>query len=343
MTASPGQEEGGPPAPPLDGGGATSGTAGTGRPPSPLVSQVLARTAWWLSWLDRVLPRRLKVAAAGYLVVAVFVAGAGLARLLGVDQYLALVVGAVMSAPLVVALVGERITGIKAFSVEISLSDVEVALEGDFSSSVMETAEMGASASPDLLLSFQAAIKSRSKLMRINLRDEDYWWSTRVFLVAAIALDYTDVEALVFVRSGEQRVFVGICAPRLVRVGLATEFPSYESAYRKVRAEAGAAGQPDRDREVFEILGWRWRAALQPSEADAKQIVTRENLKKWLEGDLDDESLPYGPLNPLMRYRITTRPHRYSALTDQSRLAAIVDRDEVALRSAIADLQQRLG
>jgi hypothetical protein len=243
----------------------------------------------------------------------------------------------------VVALVGERITGIKAFSVEISLSDVEVAVEGDFSKSVMEIAETGQSASPDLLRSFRAAIKGRSRLLRVNLRDEDYWWSTRVFLVGALALDYTDVEALVFVRSGEQRIFVGICTPGAARARLALAFPNYETAYRTVRAEAATPAPVDRDLEVEQILEWRWSAALKNQESVIKQIVTSRDLKGWLEGDLDDESVPYGPLNPLMRYRIITRPYRYSALTDQSRLIAIVDRDEVALRSAVTDLEQKFS
>ncbi len=276
------------------------------------------------------------------MVVVVFAAGAGLTRLVGGDLYWALLVGALVSAPLVVALVGERITGIKAFSVEISLAEVEVAVEGDFSKSVMDVAETGPSASPDLLRSFRAAITGRSKLLRVNLRDEDYWWSTRVFLVGALALDYTDVEALVFVRSGEQRIFVGICTPRAVRAGLAAAFPNYETAYRLVRAEAATLAPLDLDVEVEQILEWRWSAALKQQESSIKQIVTSRDLKRWLESDLDDESVPYGPLNPLLRYRIITRPQRYSALTDQSRLIAVVDRDEIALRSTVIDLEQRL-
>jgi hypothetical protein len=268
--------------------------------------------------------------------------GASLARLVGADLYGALIVGALVAAPLLIAFVGERITGIKAFSVEISLSDVAVAIEGDFSSSVMTIAETGPSASPDLLKSLRAAINGRVKLLRVNLRDDDYWWSTRVFLVAALALDYTDVDALVFVRSGDQRVFVGICAPQAVRSGLASVFPNYETAYRKIRTDAVIAAPLDRDREVEEILEWRWSQALGPPESEVRQIVKSEDLKLWLKGDLDVESLPYGPLNPLLRYRIVTRPHRYSALTDQSRLVAVVDRDEVALRSAAAELAQRL-
>src|SRR5437588_597274 len=126
-------------------------------------------------------------------------------------------VGAFLAGPLVIGLIGERITGFKAFAVEVSLAEVEVPVEGDFSGTVMDIAEMGPSASPDLSRTFDEAIRSRTKIMRVNLRDDDYWWSTRVYLVAALAEDYTDVEALVFVRAGDQRLFVGIAEPPAVR------------------------------------------------------------------------------------------------------------------------------
>lgn len=119
-----------------------------------------------------------------------------------------------MASPLALAFVGDRISGIKAFSVEISLSEVTVPVEGNFTGAIMATAEMGQSASPDLLQTFQSAMRGRTKVMRVNLRDDDYWWSTRVFLIAAPAEDYTDIEALAFVRSGNDRIFVGIAAPR---------------------------------------------------------------------------------------------------------------------------------
>jgi hypothetical protein len=215
--------------------------------------------------------------------------------------------------------------------------------EEDWNASGSWTAEMGPSASPDLLNTFQSAMRGHTKVVRVNLRSEDYWWSTRVFLVAALAEDYTEVEALTFVRSGEERIFVGIAAPRAVRRRLALQFPDYESAYRKVHAEVSSGERPDPNREVSEILSWRWSSALQPSEQQVKRIVTTQDLKTWLDGDLDDEAIPYGPLTSALRYRITARPWRFAALTDRSQLTAIVDRDELARRAGLAELEQRLG
>jgi hypothetical protein len=297
---------------------------------------------WWRRY--RALPRRVRIAAAGYLVLAIFGASAGLARLGGAGPDSALIIGALAAAPALLAMMGERITGIKALSVEISLSQVAVPVEGDLTRAVMAIAETGPSASLDLLNSFVAAMRARWRVLRVNLRDDNYWWSTRVFLVAALAVDYTDVEAIVFVRSGEQRVFLGIATPGAVRARLGSVFPSYEVAYRKVRAEAVSAFEPpNRDRELNEILMWRWTGALKPPEPEARIIVTSQSLMEWLQADLDTESLPYGPLGPILRYRICTRSQRYSALTNASQLVAIVDRDEVAVRTMVAELEQRFG
>jgi hypothetical protein len=78
--------------------------------------------------MDRV-PRPAKIAAAGYLTVAVFGIGADVAWLKGLGPTIALIVGAVVASPLALAFVGDRIAGIKAFSVEISLSEVTMPVE----------------------------------------------------------------------------------------------------------------------------------------------------------------------------------------------------------------------
>jgi hypothetical protein len=48
---------------------------------------------------------------------------------------------------------------------------------------------------------------------------------------------------------------------------------------------------------------WRWPQALKPSEQEIRLIVSADNLKMWLDGELDDESLPFGPLTSLLRCR----------------------------------------
>jgi hypothetical protein len=86
---------------------------------------------------------------------------------------------------------------------------------------------------------------------------------------------------------------------------------------------------------------WRWQGAFTPPESSVKLIVGSNDLRDWLGGDLDTEAEPYGPLTPVLRYRINSRRRRYAALTDGPRLVAVVDRDELALRSTGAELEAR--
>jgi hypothetical protein len=44
--------------------------------------------------------------------------------------------------------------------------------------------------------------------------------------------------------------------------------------------------------------------------------------------------LSHGPLNPLVRYQVSLRPHRYTALTTDGCLIAVVDIAEVATQTA---------
>jgi hypothetical protein len=176
-----------------------------------------ARNASVLSALAR--NRRVRITTAGYLTVAVFGVVAIVARWgFGVSGSGALVAGAIAAAPILIAFAGDRITGIKAFSVEISLAQITVRDQVDLTQAVMAIAEMGPSGSPELLTTLRNAIRARARLLRLNLHNDDYWWSTRVYLVAALAMDYTKVEQLLFVRGQEERVWIGMIDPPAARV-----------------------------------------------------------------------------------------------------------------------------
>ena len=291
--------------------------------------------------------RRLNVLAAGYAVVAVFGLVAAIARWgFGVSGSSALAAGAIAAVPLVVALLGERITGIKAFSVEVSLAQITVPVQVDLTQAVMAMAEMGTSGSPELLVTFRDAIRSQARLLRLNLRNDDYWWSTRVYPAAALAADYTKVEQLVFVRGREERLWVGMLDPATTRARLAEVFPQYERNYRTARQDAGNVGDVnaplDADAEITSIL-MNWPGQFGWLEDQTKQIVTSDLLRRWLGADLDTEALPHGPLTPLLQYQVNMRPRCYTALATEGRLMAVVDKSELATRTTEEVLRRQLA
>lgn len=306
---------------------------------------------------------RVCIAAAGYAVIAIFAIGFGVASAIGVPFASALTVGIVVAAPIVIAVVGERVTGIKAFGVEVTLTEVTPPIAGDHTQvaatlsqslgqgkSVMQTSvETSAAGSEgeDLSGPLREVREKGSKVLHIDLKNEKYWWSTRIFLVAALAEDYTDVEALVFVRWGESRdeqMFVGIASPRDVRKRFARTTPSdkYETAYRRAR-RAAASDSSDPERELIAITK-RWpgavSTALGKSEVAVKEVVSSTALRRWMGRNLDTQSVPGGPLTPQKQYRIISHDRRYVALTDGQRLKEVVDRDEVVVA---AQLDQRIG
>lgn len=291
--------------------------------------------------------RRVKIMAVGYVIVAVFGLVASVGRWgFGVSGTAALVAGLVAAAPILIALVGDRITGIKAFSVEVSLAQITVPVQVDLTQVVMAIAEMGPSGSPELLTTLLGAIRTEARLLRLNLRENDYWWSTRVYLVAALATDYTKVEQLIFVRGREERIWIGMIDPRATRQQLAEVFPQYERHYRDLRNTAALAGDVnaplDRDAEITNIL-MNWPMKFNFNEYQEKQVVTSDLLRLWLGVDLDTEALPHGPLTPLLQYQVNLRPHRYTALTTDGRLIAVVDKSELATRTTGELLYRQLS
>lgn len=79
-----------------------------------------------------------------------------------------------------------------------------------------------------------------SQLLELDLRDSEYWWPTRLFLLSALLTDYTDVCRLVFVQ-GASRQYVGMADPAAVRRRVETTIPGLDSAYLAARASAISA------------------------------------------------------------------------------------------------------
>jgi hypothetical protein len=289
--------------------------------------------------------------------MAIFAVGYGAAWLIGLPIAHAAVAGAVAAAPVIIAVIGERVTGIKAFGVELNLAEVSASIAGDSSrvaadlsevmgqgrivTSVVESSVVdSSSAGTGLSGPMQQLAGQGSKLLQIDLRNNKYWWPTRLFLVAALAQDYTQVEAVVFVREGTKRIYVGIATPRAVRTRLARAFPScnYETAYRQARDSALHARNAA---AAIEAIIGSWPGAIQKFGAEpTTRTVSSDDLQAWMQTELDTQSVPNGPLTPHQRYRIVSQPRRYIALTTDERLDQVVDRDEIV---TAAQMERRFG
>ena len=286
--------------------------------------------------------RHTRSLVAAYLVLLLFGITAGIVRWgLSASPRTALIIAVIVVSPFLFVWLDTRITSVKALGIEVSLQQVTVRVDADVSGAVMVIANTGGSGSPELLDAFQAIIQSNSRLMQIDLRDENYWWSTRLFLVAVLAFEYTSVDQLVFTRHLDE--FVGMASPGTVRRHLAVRFPQYDRMYRQMQGNL-AQGEIEDERGVLRrILMGAWSDKFQWREHEVMEVVTSRLLTSWLGHDLDTRALESGPLTPLLQFQIISHSAPFTALTSSGRLAHVVDRTEVAKRVAEGALRFQLA
>ena len=173
-------------------------------------------------------------AAAGYLVVGVFATGYLVAsKLNGSDNTAAVVAGSLSAAPLALAFLWGRLKSVKAFGVEVSLEAVTIRVDESLANAL--TADQYFSGAPHLLTRISDAVRRPDlQLIEINLRSVPYWWSTRLYLQAALLDDFSSVERLVFVEDDGQRRYVGMATPRDVRRASGVQPPGLEATYRDI-------------------------------------------------------------------------------------------------------------
>ena len=228
------------------------------------------------------LPSWARVTLAAYGVVAVF----GLAYLIvslawsGLSSAETAAVAALIALPLALGLLWPRLTGFKAFGLEVSLAQVTV--QPDTRLAVAITAPDLGSAKPELVAQVTALLDPQIELVEIDLRDGTYWWSTRLFLLAALAQDVSDVRAFVFLRGGIDRRFLGIAAPVTVRRGLAAQTPELEKTYHEVAKDAPVGDARQQVQQV--VFSWTARSfgAAQMPEGDFTSRISPEKLNSAL-------------------------------------------------------------
>lgn len=296
---------------------------------------------------------RVKVAAAGYVVLAVVALAFFTLRKLPIEltNTQRLILSAVFAAPLLLALVWEHLKGVKVGEVEIKLNDVAPTPDVELASAIQG---LQGSATPTLVETIsKAAERAELKLVEVNLRSKPYWWSTRLFLLAALADEYTRIERFIFVEDDAARRYVGMASPRGVRRALARWFPDYDRVYRDVLLAVRVNSQGDT--QELEKIGYQWpgfrfhrppapgeplRFNQEPMEAekDVRELITRANLLEWIGGEMETDSREWvgEPASRSLYARILTCNGDYVPLLSHGRLQIVVNRNQLALRPASA-------
>lgn len=263
-----------------------------------------------------------------------------------------LAISAVFVSPIVLASLWEHLKGFKVGGVEISLQEVAATVNYELASAIQD---LQGSATAALIEAINRAIDTTDiKLVEVNLRSSPYWWSTRLYLLAALAEEFTRIERIVFLEKDGLRSYIGMASPAAIRKALAANFPDYERVFRDVMRNT-TTYPPDPAQQVQNI-GFQWPAQtfrVAPEagvdapaaeqflfEKDVRKLISPELLLKWLGNRLETESRSWdgSPASRAFYAKILTCNAQYVPLLNGRRLEQVVNRIELALKIASTKL-----
>ena len=307
-----------------------------------------------LAWSLAVSPK-VPVVLAGYAVIGLFALVYVIVRSSWPEQTQAasLIIAALAAAPLALALLWDRLGGVKVLGLELTLIPSSIRIEPEVVKVVAEITEHQ-SLDIDSLTALaekitQAIARPEQELLELNLRDGNYWWSTRLFLAAALAEDYSQIRRLVFVELGDERIFVGMASPGDVRRALANEWPTLELSYQKIRNNPPSVPSPSASEPSKIVVGWDMHQfelnneCMREDDLKLRVKVDTASLNSWLGKmgmRLTTESAEWqGITRPyLVQYILTEFDSPYVALLRHRRLDRVVNRHDLALKVAMRAL-----
>jgi hypothetical protein len=293
--------------------------------------------------------RRLLVVLVGYLAVSIFTVSfiiAGKAHfVLGLYKPLsetaALTIAALLAIPVFLPFIWERITKLKVAGVEIDLSQVSAKVGAGLTNELkdVERLAMGPSAIPNLTEKLATAVKEAesSGIVEVDIGSGHSWWSTRLFLLAALAEEYTRIQRFIFLeeRNGVVRSFVGMATPRTTRLSLAAVNRDLEMFYQ----QAVSMQAPDDARTLDSRVAWiaqNYVRQFNPPEGEkgAKEWVTSDFLARYVDME---QGIKWdgGRVPTMLLSSIVDRPEPFVPLIRRNgQLDIVVDRQALAVEIA---------
>jgi hypothetical protein len=302
------------------------------------------------TWFDS-RPQAVRVALACYAIVAVFAIAYGFVALVWPSLSTAgtVTIATLVALPLGIALLWPRLTGFKAFGVEVTLASFEVGVGGELVAGI--TTEEYYSGAPQIVERVTRAIVSpEGDLIEINLRAGDYWWSTRLYLLTALLSDYSRIDHYVFVERGAGRQFLGFASLSSIRQALTETAPHLERIYRELQTRAATDPNLPTTTDRIKRLVESWTAndfsatGDYKSEKDFRQLVTPDLLHDWLLAvgrRLTRDAVAWsGETTPsLVRSVVLEYQSRYVALLRGTGLDRVVNRVDLTERIAAQTLR----
>lgn len=305
--------------------------------------------------------KRTLVAIAAYSVVAVFFfAYFIIARQSLLPSTLELLFATLIALPLALALTWDRLTSVKVTNIlEINLKEYTAQPDTQLSFQLEGTDPnvLTIDGIKDILQNIKAAISEgiTKELIEVNLGGGKSWLITRLYLLAALAENYTETKLIVFKEGNEH--FVGMASPQNIRIALGTRFPSHAKAYRQARNEA-LSGDPPKGSEggsdEATIVSQNYATKIGQLSVDGsiRELVTKQLLQECLRDALivpivkyEKEEYEAKPPSLMLLYDIMSNPAPCVALVDTLKpnlVTIFVNRHKLAHQVGLAYLRKQL-
>jgi hypothetical protein len=291
--------------------------------------------------------RRTSTVLVCYGLVVIFGVVFGIVRLSAPNTSVstAVIWGICVAGPLALGLAWERFTGLKAFGFEISLAQAVAQVDATLATALSGSKQQYFSGDVAIFTLIGKVIEDPNiELLELNLRVNPYWWSTRIYLQAALIEDYTSIQRLVFVAGDAERYYIGMVSPSLMRKALAQlAGPDLESVYKSVQQ---GVGPYDATKVPAIVEGWSAASFMKDGEPfgeeAVKTLVSKELLTQWV--TLETDSVEWDkPLDsPSLQALVLERDLRFVPLTQNGRLLRVVNTDLFARQMAAKTLQATL-
>jgi hypothetical protein len=189
-------------------------------------------------------------------------------------------------------------------------------------------------------------VRPETEVIEVNLRgpqavpgQHGYWWSTRLYLLAALIDDFSRVQTVAFVENDAERRFIGMVRPSDIRHALATLSPILETTYVGIRQNHLAALPSDAINPI--VTGWAASTFQKDGkvlgEADFTDRVNKEVLAEWLTRTgkhLRNDSIDWDGIidSRVIRSLVLGYDSPHVALLRNGRLDRVVNRLELAVQ-----------
>lgn len=193
-----------------------------------------------------------------------------------------------------------------------------------------ESLMYGGPISDSTLASLQHSLVRTQELhvLTVDLKDGNYWWSTRLFFLAAVAGEIAGTRLMVFTENGER--YLGVATAATVRDRLASMSMPLRDFLDACRQQTVTAVDLARALDQRANL---WNTVVpQPIEDAERSFATARDLRRWLGDDLIENSVVQDgdAVSTELLRSIVDWPHPYVPITEDGGLRKVVARASVA-------------